>query len=204
MESEGGQVVADRHDTEIDEPGSTGDMHELRAVPADPARSTSAQERKSPASGPSFHVAGFWRRWLGAVIDLSIIVPVSLLLGWLAGAMSGIHLPQSRHRGIDFWLDLFLANDPAFVGWLGLAIVVACIYLMVFQTTMGRTLGMRATKTRIIDVYGDPPTSVRAAIRTGGYLAGLATLGLGFLWVGFDSEKRGVHDWLAGTYVIRD
>jgi uncharacterized RDD family membrane protein YckC len=26
---------------------------------------------------------------------------------------------------------------------------------------------------------------------------------LGFLWVGFDSEKRGLHDWIAGTYVIK-
>jgi uncharacterized RDD family membrane protein YckC len=26
---------------------------------------------------------------------------------------------------------------------------------------------------------------------------------LGFLWIGFDSEKRGLHDWIAGTYVVR-
>jgi uncharacterized RDD family membrane protein YckC len=26
---------------------------------------------------------------------------------------------------------------------------------------------------------------------------------LGFFWVGFDSEKRGLHDWIAGTYVIK-
>ena len=30
-----------------------------------------------------------------------------------------------------------------------------------------------------------------------------ATLFLGFLWIGFDSEKRGLQDWIAGTYVIR-
>ena len=30
-----------------------------------------------------------------------------------------------------------------------------------------------------------------------------ATLGLGFAWIGFDREKRGLHDWLAGTYVVR-
>ena len=31
----------------------------------------------------------------------------------------------------------------------------------------------------------------------------VATLGLGFFWIGFDSEKRGLHDWLAGTYVVK-
>ena len=41
------------------------------------------------------------------------------------------------------------------------------------------------------------------ATATAGYLAGLATAFLGFLWIGFDAEKRGLHDWIAGTYVIR-
>ena len=43
----------------------------------------------------------------------------------------------------------------------------------------------------------------RCLARCGGYLAGVATLFLGFLWMGFDSEKRGLQDWIAGTYVIR-
>ena len=40
-------------------------------------------------------------------------------------------------------------------------------------------------------------------VRCAGYLASIATLFLGFLWIGFDSEKRGLQDWIAGTYVIR-
>jgi len=182
-------------------------MSEAPAADESMGRSQGApgRPRVERGSAPAtYYVVGFWRRLLGAIVDLAVIVPISLVLGALAGTVSGIHLPASRHRGLDFWLDLFLANDPAFVGWLGLTIAVACIYLMVFQTTMGRTLGMRATKTRIIDVYGDPPTMARAALRTGGYLVGMATLGLGFVWIGFDSEKRGVQDWLAQTYVVRD
>jgi len=62
---------------------------------------------------------------------------------------------------------------------------------------------MRALGLKVIDVYGEPPSVTRSALRTLGYLAGLATLGLGFVWVGFDAEKRGLHDWIAGTYVIR-
>jgi uncharacterized RDD family membrane protein YckC len=58
-------------------------------------------------------------------------------------------------------------------------------------------------KIRIIDVFGDRPSPARCIARVAGYLAGVATLFLGFLWMGFDSEKRGLHDWIAGTYVIR-
>jgi uncharacterized RDD family membrane protein YckC len=55
---------------------------------------------------------------------------------------------------------------------------------------------------RVIDLYGDQPSILRTAARTAAYLASLATLGLGFFWIGFDSEKRALHDWLAGTYVV--
>jgi uncharacterized RDD family membrane protein YckC len=63
---------------------------------------------------------------------------------------------------------------------------------------------MRALKLRIIDIYGDEPSTARSLTRTFGYWAGLATLGLGFVWIAFDSEKRGVQDWIAGTYVVKN
>ena len=43
----------------------------------------------------------------------------------------------------------------------------------------------------------------RAFLRGWAVLLGVALLGMGLLWIGFDREKRGLHDWLAGTYVIR-
>jgi uncharacterized RDD family membrane protein YckC len=56
---------------------------------------------------------------------------------------------------------------------------------------------------KIIDVYGERPSAPRCVARCAGYLASVATLFLGFLWMGFDSEKRALQDWIAGTYVIR-
>jgi uncharacterized RDD family membrane protein YckC len=148
-------------------------------------------------------VAGFWRRLGAALIDLGIVGPVALILTALASLVAGVELPPSRMRGLDFWLDLALSGDPALSMAMGLFVAIGLIYLLVFQITTARTIGMRVLGLRIIDVYGDPPSSARCAARTAGYLAGAATLLLGFLWIGFDSEKRGLHDWLAGTYVIR-
>jgi uncharacterized RDD family membrane protein YckC len=154
-------------------------------------------------AGPTFYVAGFWRRLAAGLIDLVAIMPVCLILAWAAGGIAGIHLPPSRHRGLDFWLDLLLGSDPALLGGLGLSLTIGLTYAFIFQATSARTLGMRVLKLRVIDLYGDPPSIVRAAARTAAYLAGLATLGLGFIWIGFDSEKRGLHDWLCGTYVVK-
>lgn len=158
--------------------------------------------RSGRTAAPTFYVAGFWRRLAAGLIDLAVIAPVMLLLTWLAAVITGIQLPAANHRGLDFWLDMFLAGEPALIGGLGLALAIALIYLFLFQATTGRTLGMRVLRVRVIDLFGDPPSIVRTAVRTAAYLASLATLGLGFFWIGFDSEKRALHDWLAGTYVV--
>ena len=148
-------------------------------------------------------VAGFWRRALAAGIDALVVLPAAFLLALGAGKLAGVSLPDARNTALDYWLDLAIAGEPALWGTVGLVLAIGVIYLFLFHMTVARTLGMRACKLRVIDVYGEPPSVARAALRTLGYLAGLATLGLGFVWVGFDAEKRGLHDWIAGTYVIR-
>lgn len=151
---------------------------------------------------PTVTVAGFWRRAAQAIVDAAIVVPVAFFLSWVAGKLSGLVLPAARSPGIDYWLDLALAGEPALWGGLLLGVFIACLYLLLFVAIAGRTPGMRLLNLRVVDVYGNAPGPVRATARALGYLAGFITLGLGFVWIGFDREKRGLHDWIAGTYVI--
>jgi uncharacterized RDD family membrane protein YckC len=169
------------------------------APPAAQAPRAGTQSRDAP----TFYAAGFWHRVLAGCIDLAAIVPVALLVYLLVGRMTGVGLPPSRHHGVDFWLDLMLAGDPALITLAGLLVAVATIYVLVFQLTWAYTLGMRVMKIRIIDQYGTPLSTLRAVARTAGYLASAVSLGLGFIWIGFDSEKRGLQDWLSGTYVVK-
>jgi uncharacterized RDD family membrane protein YckC len=154
---------------------------------------------------PSVFVIGFWKRLAAAAIDAVIVVPAALVITLIVTKIAGIHLPPSNLHllDIDLWIDLVLATDPALVTAFVLVLAIAMTYLLVFQIVLGRTLGMRLLKMKIIDVYGDPPSPGRCVARCAGYLAGFATLSLGFLWIAFDSEKRGLQDWIAGTYVIR-
>src|SRR4051812_25238358 len=132
-------------------------------------------------------VAGFWRRVLAAGVDVLVVVPAAFVLALAAGRLAGVSLPDARHTAIDYWLDLAISGEPALWGTVGLVLAIATIYLFLFHMTVGRTLGMRALGLKVIDVYGEPPSVTRAALRTLGYLAGLVTLGLGFVWVGFDA-----------------
>jgi uncharacterized RDD family membrane protein YckC len=168
-----------------------------------PAEGRRTQKRATKGA-PKYFVSGFWRRGLAGFVDLLVILPVSLLLCKVAGSLAGLSLPPSRVQGLDFWLDLLLAGDGTLIGALGLTLAIASLYSLIFHISMGRTIGMRALKLRIIDVYGDQPSTNRALARTAGYVLAVASLGLGFIWIAFDSEKRGLHDWLAGTYVVKD
>jgi uncharacterized RDD family membrane protein YckC len=165
---------------------------------------TPAPARPRPAlEGHTVYVAGFWHRFVAVTVDAIAVLPITALLTYVTGKIAGIGLPHARRTGIDYWIDLALAGDPGLWGSLGLAIAIVALYLFLFQAGLGGTPGMRLLRLRVIDVYGDPPGLVRSAIRTLGYVASAATLGLGFVWIAFDREKRGLHDWVAGTYVIR-
>jgi uncharacterized RDD family membrane protein YckC len=153
-------------------------------------------------SAPTVQVAGMWRRAAAGFLDVLVLLPVIALLVWIATWLTGARIPSGR-TSLDFWLDLLLTSDPAVLTALIVSLSTVLLYQFVFQAILGQTLGMRVMKLRVIDVYGDPPSYPRAGLRTAGMLASAATLFLGFWWIGFDAEKRGLHDWIAGTYVIR-
>jgi uncharacterized RDD family membrane protein YckC len=167
---------------------------------------TTAFVRSTPKrEAASVTVVGFWKRAIAAAIDFAIVIPAAVLITLVVTKIAGVHLPPSNIHvlDVDLWIDLMLRTDPALLTGFVLFLAIGMTYLLVFQIVLGRTLGMRVMRMKIIDVYGDRPSPARCLARCGGYLAGVATLFLGFLWMGFDSEKRGLQDWIAGTYVIR-
>src|SRR5262245_37687969 len=81
-------------------------------------------------------------------------------------------------------------------------------YLATFIAAGGQTIGKMATGIRVIPADPAAPTSERvtfgrAIVRAAGYLMALVPLGLGFLPVCFGRHRRGLHDRLADTRVIR-
>jgi uncharacterized RDD family membrane protein YckC len=188
-----------------DAPGAAGDDDDVAVAP--PPRPSSPAVSRASARGqaPTVYVVGFWRRLAGALVDSAIVLPAAIVITVIASRLAGVHLPPSNLGvlDVDLWIDLVLASDPALLMGVGLTVAIGLCYLLVFHVALGRTLGMRLLRIKIIDAYGDAPTPGRCALRVASYAVGLATLFLGFLWIGFDSEKRGLHDWIAGTYVVR-
>jgi uncharacterized RDD family membrane protein YckC len=150
------------------------------------------------------HVAGFWRRAAAGVVDGLILTLVFGLLGLLGAVILRRPLPRWSQLGPDYVVDLaFNGSVVAETGLLLLGIL-GFLYFFIFHTTRGQTPGKRLLVVRVIDAYGVTPSAGRTLLRTIGYVPSLLFLALGFFWIGFDREKRGLHDWLADTYVVRE
>jgi uncharacterized RDD family membrane protein YckC len=85
-----------------------------------------------------------------------------------------------------------------------IAIVVAVLNLGVLAGFTGRTLGKWATGLRLQRKDGSEPGVGRAFLRHFvGYPLSFLTLGLGFLLAALSTRGRALHDFVAGTIVVR-
>lgn len=85
------------------------------------------------------------------------------------------------------------------------AAAVAFLNFVVLAAVGGRTIGKWVTGLHIERKDGLPLSIARASLRhLVGYAVTILTLGLGFLLAAFNVEGRTLHDYIAGTVVVRD
>jgi uncharacterized RDD family membrane protein YckC len=149
-------------------------------------RSPDSVVRQSPAGAP--------RRLFAGIIDLAIIAGVDAAVLYLT------------LRLLDLSLDnvLILPIVP-FVGFL---LVLNGGYLAAFTAACGQTIGKMAAGIRVVAAPDGESAGGRvsfgfAALRTVAYLASALPIGLGFVPAFIGRERRGLHDRLAETRVIR-
>ena len=167
-----------------------------------PAVTGAAVPLPATDDAPRVRVAGFWRRFVAGAIDAALLTAVCAALWALAASLLGGPLPRLRQLGPDALLDVLVNGDALAVAGLVLAGAIGLAYFTIFHAVLGATVGKRLVGLRVIDGYGERPTLLRSALRAISYLPSAVVLMLGFLWIGFDREKRGLHDFIADTYVI--
>jgi uncharacterized RDD family membrane protein YckC len=148
-------------------------------------------------------VAGFWQRLAATIVDAVVLSGVLLVLGTLTALVLGHPLPRPSQLGPDYVVDMAVNGGGLAVALLVMAALVAFAYFFLFTALRGQTFGKHLLHVKVIDAFGERPSLVRALVRTLAYGPSLVLLALGFLWIGFDREKRGLHDWLADTYVVK-
>ena len=135
--------------------------------------------------------AGFWVRLGAAVVDMILIAVITApVLYLMYGSVYGDAENPELYRGMG----------EVIVSWFAPAL--ATILFWIFrQATSGKML----FALKVVDAETGATLKPGQAIgRYFAYYISFLPLGLGVIWIVFDSKKRAWHDKLANTVVIRD
>ena len=145
---------------------------------------SSAQAWAGRAGGMQFTAAtapkaGFWMRFLAWIID---------------GFCYGLPAYAVGH--------VILHGDT--VTYYLVGVVIEVCYFMYFWSSYGKgqTVGMQLLHMKVVKTDGSLLTLSGAFVRFICLVIAAIPFYIGLIWVGFDSQKQGWHDKMAGTYVI--
>jgi uncharacterized RDD family membrane protein YckC len=151
-----------------------------------------------------YQFAGFWIRVVAWLIDSIIIGVVQSIIQFAALPMFGVG-NLGRFGGPDGGADpaaLFAA--AGLLGGLALVgMVIHSCYEAFFVAQMGATPGKMALGMKVVRPDGSRVDLGRAFGRYFAKLLSMIILGIGYIMIAFDSEKRGLHDMICDTRVVR-
>lgn len=152
---------------------------------------------KKEEEAPAVEWGGFFRRCWAFLVDMIALGFFSLLLLFLSAL--GYRVGLAAHQSSASWES----EQGLLSVLLGAWIILVCGYFVVLHRLEGRTVGKWLFGLRVVGANQGPITYGQALIRW--IIAVLtAPLLLGFLRILWNREKRGWHDLLAGTWVIRE
>ena len=186
------KLTAEEESFELGDPPETTDWHFLQE-----RRLESSQPFAIPEAQPKGRWGGFMRRGWALLIDAVVLVLLSTVMG--AISLIAYKVGLTAHGRSVTWQNATPLLVMLTWGWIGLATG----YFVMFHGMEGKTIGKWALGLRVVGSEERPVTYRQAFLRWIGMVA-FAPIGLGFLWVIWHREKRGWHDFLAGTWVIRD
>ena len=169
--------------------------NDLSAAPGTPQATFPPPPLRPPAPGPvtgaprvftAIRPAGFWIRAVAVLIDgVVLIVAQGILFGagwmlWGSGLSAGMAVKGAT--------QLFSS-------------LIGAAYTIAFHWIWGQTLGKMALQIRVVSMDGGRLSFGQAVGRYFATFLSALILGIGFVMAGVRSDKRALHDLLAGTRV---
>jgi len=135
---------------------------------------------------------GFWIRLVAYFIDGLILGIPMAIINVIA---MGIIMRNVRSMGMYTFASIFLML---------IFTAISVGYILIGWSKYGTTLGKRIFGLYVVDdETGRAPTMGKAFLRLVGYIVDGFTFYIGFLMIAFTADKRGLHDMIAKTHVIK-
>jgi uncharacterized RDD family membrane protein YckC len=155
----------------------------------DSAPGRSRQRTASSSSQPGVEDAGILSRLVAVVIDLLILALVDAVVIYFTLRIVGLNVQDLSSLPKGPMIAFLLVQNGG--------------YLVAF-TAGGQTIGKMAAGIRVVAAEPSSTLDVsHALVREAMWLVLAAPAGLGFLPALFSRDRRGLHDRLAGTRVVR-
>jgi uncharacterized RDD family membrane protein YckC len=173
----------------------------MTGQPPPGAAATWQAPTEAPGPAPGVAWAGYGERLVAYIVDGLILGVVFMLLTvFLAsGIVAGLNISDPSDPQLG---GIAIA---AIVLYVVAIFVVTILYFPTFWATRGQTPGMRLFGIRVVhDSDGTAIGWGTAVLRLLGYWVSGFFFSLGYIWMFFDSRRRGWHDLIAGTVVVKD
>ena len=146
-----------------------------------------------PEADVTGNPAGFWIRLLAFILDQVLLFVVGITISLmvtdltLAEILTRIIDPEAPYLSSE-WLTTFALEAG---------------YWTIMIGTWGRTAGKALLRIKVTRVDGSSVSYPRSLVRYLAYYISWLTLGLGFLSIPLSKRKKGLHDLVCDTRVIR-
>jgi uncharacterized RDD family membrane protein YckC len=135
--------------------------------------------------------AGFWIRFAAYFVDCVLLQIVLVPLG------------IAIRLGVGGPVNPLLPNLPAVLVNTPISMVLVAAYYTFFVGKMGATPGKMATSLRVVNPDGSAVSYSKALGRWAAQIVSGLACCIGYLMIAWDPEKRGLHDRMCNTRVIR-
>jgi len=172
-----------------------------RAVPAQAYATAPAV---AYAAVPTSRYGGFWLRLLAHLIDHVILGAIAAPLFFMLVLPSIVRVINEAERNREPSPELIVAIVSSVFIYVVLAFVGQWLYeALLTSSSWQATLGKRVLQLKVTDEFGNRIGFGRATGRFFAKILSSMFFCIGFIMVGLTDRKRGLHDMLAGTLVMK-
>lgn len=137
--------------------------------------------------------AGFWIRLLASLLDGVILLVAAICIMVLTGVP------------MEHMMDFINVELEGYTWQQSMYVFLSLLYVILLPaSTLQGTLGKAALGLKITDVNGERISVWRSLGRALSEILSTIILFIGYIMIAFHRQKRGLHDIIAGTYVIRE
>jgi uncharacterized RDD family membrane protein YckC len=186
---------------------STGAAIQQAGAPVVPVPASAPAHPAPPAYAlaPSSPYAGFWMRLLAYIIDRIVVGVVATPLFFIMAMPTITRIVHEAEQNQDNPSPEFVLS---ILGAISTYIVLAFVGYWLYEALLTSsswqgTVGKRVLRLKVTDEAGNRISFGRATGRFFAKILSQMILWIGFIMIAFTDRKRGLHDMIAGTLVMK-